>query len=279
MKKVALVTGASSGIGEATVKTLLTAGYTVFAGARRQDRMRELERMGARLLALDLTDDDSIFRAADQIRTTEGRIDVLVNNAGYGSYGAVEDVPMDEARRQFEVNVFGLARLSQLLTPMMRQQRSGKIINVTSVGGKFGEPLGGWYHATKFAVEGLSDCMRMELSRFGIDVIIVEPGAIRTEWGGIAIESTLRYSGTTAYGEQAREKAAFFSNADGGFASEPSVVAEGILRAIQARRPKTRYGIGGGANIFLALVRLLPDRVLDCLMDFAARRSLKQQQA
>ena len=201
MKKVALVTGASAGIGEATVKTLLSAGYTVFAGARRQDRMLCLEREGAVLLSLDLTDDTSIVRAVEQIRSTQGRIDVLINNAGYGSYGSVEDVPMEEARRQFEVNVFGLARLAQLLTPMMRQQGSGKIVNVTSIGGKFGEPLGGWYHATKFAVEGLSDSMRMELARFGVDVIIVEPGAIRTEWGGIALESALKYSGATAYAE------------------------------------------------------------------------------
>lgn len=277
MKKVALVTGASSGIGEATVKTLLAAGYTVFAAARRQERMRELERQGAILLALDLTDDASIVRAAEQVLSTQGRIDVLVNNAGYGSYGAVEDVPMDEARRQFEVNVFGLARLSQLLTPIMRQQRSGTILNVTSIGGKFGEPLGGWYHATKFAVEGLSDCMRMELARFGIHVVVVEPGAIRTEWGGIALESALRYSGSTAYAELAREKAAFFGNADSGLGADPSVVAKGILRILRARRPRTRYAIGGGAPIFLALVRLLPDRALDRLMDFAAKQALKQQ--
>lgn len=277
MKKVALVTGASSGIGEATVKTLLAAGYTVFAGARRQERMRGLEEQGAILLALDLTDDASIIRAAEQVQATQGRIDVLVNNAGYGSYGSVEDVPMDEARRQFEVNVFGLARLTQLLTPMMRQQRSGKIINVTSIGGKFGEPLGGWYHATKFAVEGLSDCMRMELTRFGIDVIVVEPGAIKTEWGGIAIESALRYSGGSAYAEVAREKAALFSSADSGFASEPSVVAEGILKTIKARKPKTRYAIGGGAGVLLFLVRVLPDRGVDWLMDFIAKSALKRQ--
>ncbi len=279
MKKVALVTGASSGIGEATVKTLLAAGYTVFAGARRQDRMRGLEQQGAILLALDLTDDASIARAAEQIKATQGRIDVLVNNAGYGSYGSVEDVPMEEARRQFEVNVFGLARLTQLLTPMMREQRSGKIVNVTSIGGKFGEPLGGWYHATKFAVEGLSDCMRMELARFGIDVIVVEPGAIKTEWGSIAIESALKYSGSSAYAELAREKAALFSGADGGFASEPSVVAEGILKTIKARKPKTRYAIGGGAGVFMFLVRVLPDRGIDRLMDFIAKSALKRQKA
>jgi len=160
---------------------------------------------------------------------------------------------------------------------MMRQQQSGKIVNVTSVGGKFGEPMGGWYHATKFAVEGLSDSMRMELARFGIDIIVVEPGAIRTEWGSIAIERALRYSGSTAYVELAREKAAFFSNADSGLGSAPSVVAEGILKVLRARRPKTRYAIGGGAPVLLALVRLLPDRTLDRLMNFTARHALRQQ--
>jgi NAD(P)-dependent dehydrogenase (short-subunit alcohol dehydrogenase family) len=278
MKKVALVTGASAGIGEATAKTLLAAGYTVYAAARRLERMRELELQGAILLQLDLTDDATIVHAANRIIQSQGRIDVLINNAGYGSYGAVEDVPMDEARRQFEVNVFGLARLIQILAPLMRRQRSGKIVNVTSIGGKFGQPLGAWYHATKFAVEGLSDSLRMELARFGIDVIIVEPGAIRTEWGAIALESALKYSGATAYAEHARERAALFSSADSGLGSAPEVVANGILRAIQARRPKTRYGIGGGAPIFLALAWLLPDRALDRLFDFMSKQALKRQQ-
>src|SRR5271169_1594020 len=186
MNKTALVTGASSGIGEATVRRLLAGGYKVFAGARRQDRMAPLAALGATLVPLDLTDDGSIVRAVEAIKAQSGRIDVLVNNAGYGSYGALEDVPLDEARRQFEVNVFGLARLCQLVLPMMRAQKSGKIVNITSIGGKIWEPLGSWYHATKFAVEGLSDCLRVEVGRFGIDVIIIEPGAIRTEWAGIA---------------------------------------------------------------------------------------------
>jgi NAD(P)-dependent dehydrogenase (short-subunit alcohol dehydrogenase family) len=241
--------------------------------------MRDLERQGAVLLPLDLTDDSSIAAAAERVITEQGHIDALINNAGYGSYGALVDVPMDEARRQFEVNVFGLARLCQLLTPLMRQQRCGKIVNVTSIGCKFGEPLGAWYHATKFAVEGLSDSLRMELARFGIDVIIVEPGAIRTEWGGIALESALKCSGSTAYAELARERAALFARADAGFGSEPSVVAEGILKAIETRRPKTRYGIGGGAPVILALTWLLPDRALDRIFDFVSKQALKCQRS
>src|SRR6185312_3578889 len=177
MGRTAFVTGASAGIGEATVRALLAAGYRVFAGARRLDRMADLAAVGATLIKLDLTDDASIVAAIEAIKSEAGRIDVLVNNAGYGSYGALEDVPLAEGRRQFEVNVFGLARLCQLALPMMRAQKSGKIVNVTSIGGKIWEPLGAWYHATKFAVEGLSDCLRVEVAPFGVDVIVVEPGA------------------------------------------------------------------------------------------------------
>ena len=209
MDKTAFVTGASAGIGEATARALLAAGYRVFVGARRLDRMAGLAAAGATLLKLDLTDDASIVAAVDAIKTQAGRIDVLVNNAGYGSYGALEDVPLDEARRQFEVNVFGLARLCQLVLPTMRAQKSGKIVNVTSIGGKIWEPLGAWYHATKFAVEGLSDCLRVEVAPFGIDVIVIEPGAIRTEWAGIARDGLLQMSGSTAYAGSRKTTPAF----------------------------------------------------------------------
>src|ERR1700722_12749504 len=177
MNTVAFVTGASAGIGEATARALLAAGYTVFAGARRLDRRAGLAALGATLLKLDLTDDASIVAAVEAIKSGAGRLDVLINNAGYGSYGALEDVPMDEARRQMEVNVFGLARLSQLVIPGMREAGNGYIINISSIGGKLGEPFGAWYHATKYAVEGLSDSLALELAPFGIKVVTVEPGA------------------------------------------------------------------------------------------------------
>jgi len=270
--KVALITGASSGIGEATAKRLLADGYVVYAAARRLDRMEALATAGARLLSLDLTDDASIVAAVDAIRRTAGRLDVLVNNAGYGSYGALEDVPLDEGRRQFEVNVFGLARLIQLGTPMMRAQRSGCIVNITSIGGKMHEPLGSWYHATKFAVEGLSDCLRMELAPFGIHVVIVEPGAIRTEWTGIARESLLQRSGRTAYADQAIAHARLFESSETSkMVSEPDVVAQTIARALRARRPRTRYATGGGAHVILFLRRILSDRAFDRLMRMAEK--------
>jgi NAD(P)-dependent dehydrogenase (short-subunit alcohol dehydrogenase family) len=271
-KKVALITGASSGIGEATAQRLLADGYLVYAAARRLERMHALGTAGARLLSLDLTDDASIVAAVDTIQRSEGRLDVLVNNAGYGSYGALEDVPLDEGRRQFEVNVFGLARLIQLSTPMMRAQGSGCIVNITSIGGKMHEPMGTWYHATKFAVEGLSDCLRMELAPFGIQVVIVEPGAIRTEWTGIAKESLLQRSGHTAYAEQATAHARLFESSETSkMVSAPDVVARTIARALRARRPRTRYATGGGARMILFLRRILSDRAFDALMRMAEK--------
>ena len=200
---VALVTGASSGIGEATARRLHGLGYTVYAAARRVDRMTDLADAGIRTVRADLTDDAAMVALIDRIIADTGRIDVLVNNAGYGSYGSLEDVPMAEARRQVEINVFALARLTQLALPHMRAQRSGYVINISSMGGKFGEPLGSWYHATKYAVEGLSDSIRPELAPFGIHVVVIEPGAIRTEWGQIAADNLLATSGNGPYAEQA----------------------------------------------------------------------------
>jgi NADP-dependent 3-hydroxy acid dehydrogenase YdfG len=267
MTKIALVTGASSGIGEATARALMAADYKVFAGARRLDRMAGLAAAGATLLKLDVTDDASMVAAIEAIKTGAGRLDVLVNNAGYGSYGALEDVPLDEARRQFDVNVFGLARLCQLVLPIMRAQKSGKIVDITSVGGKIWEPLGSWYHATKFAVEGLSDCLRAEVEGFGIDVIIIEPGAIRTEWAGIARDGLLQTSGGGAYAEQAKGHARLLAAADtSSLTSPPTVVAKTVVRAVGARRPKTRYATGGGARTILFLRTILPDRMFDRLM-------------
>ena len=273
MHKVALVTGASSGIGEATVRCLLADGHVVYAGARRTARMQPLADAGARLVPLDVTDDASMLAAIETIRAAQGRLDVLVNNAGYGSYGALEDVPPQEGRRQFEVNVFGLARLIQLALPMMRAQRSGRIVNVTSMGGKIHEPLGSWYHATKFAVEGMSDCLRMELAPFGIDVVVIEPGAIRTEWSGIARQSLMDASGHGAYAEQAAAHAAMLdASYRTGMASPPEVVARTIRKALRARRPRTRYATGGGAAMVLWLRKWLPDRGFDALMRLAVRR-------
>lgn len=266
--RTALVTGASSGIGAATALELANLGYTVYGAARRVERMKDLEADGIRILKMDVTDDASMTTGIEQIIADTGRIDVLVNNAGYGSYGAVEDVPMSEAKYQFEVNVFGLARLTQLVLPHMRAQRSGKIFNVSSVGGKIYEPLGGWYHATKFAVEGLSDSLRLELKPFGIHVVVIEPGGIRTEWSGIAADGLLKASGDTAYADQARRGAAVLSLADTDprVTSGPEVIAKTIAKGCTARRPRPRYAVGGGAKPVVYTRWLLPDRMFDAVV-------------
>jgi NAD(P)-dependent dehydrogenase (short-subunit alcohol dehydrogenase family) len=172
--KVVLITGASSGIGKEAARTLKKAGSVVYAAARRSEMMKDLESDGIRVLQLDLTEEDSIEACVKSIIERDGRIDILVNNAGYGSYGAIEDVPISEARRQFEVNLFGLARLTQAVLPSMRAKRFGRIVNISSIAGKIYTPFGGWYHATKFALEGFSDCLRLEVEPFGINVVVVE---------------------------------------------------------------------------------------------------------
>lgn len=264
---VALVTGASSGIGEATALMLRDAGYTVYAVARRTERMADLAERGIRTFAMDLTDDATITSGVERILEEAGHIDLLVNNAGYGSFGSVEDIPIAEARRQFEVNVFGLARLIQLVTPGMRKRRQGRIVNISSIGGKIYEPLGGWYHATKFAVEGLSDCLRIELKGFGIRVVLVEPGPILTEWNALARESMLASSAGTAYEEQARSVARTLTAADDPrTGTRPEAVAEVIVRAATARRPRARYAAGKGAAVILAARKVLPDRAFDLVI-------------
>ncbi|MFC4138068.1 MULTISPECIES: oxidoreductase [unclassified Microbacterium] len=267
--KVALVTGASSGIGEAVARQLHDAGFTVYAAARRVDRMQGLRAAGIRPIALDVTDDSSAQDAVAQIIAEQGRVDVLVNNAGYGSYGALEDVPLTEAQAQLDVNVLGLARLARLVLPPMRAQRSGTIINVSSMGGNFTTPLGAWYHASKYAVEAISDAMRMELAPFGIQVVVIQPGAIRTEWGAIAAEKVLETSGDGVYRSQAEGVAKTLGDSslpDAGRTSSPDVVAQAIVKAATARRPRTRYRIGFGAKPLVFVKRVLPDRAFDWLI-------------
>ncbi|MEO6509742.1 MAG: oxidoreductase [Nocardioides sp.] len=267
MTKVALVTGASSGIGEETARLLRAEGFEVYAVARRVDRMASLGEAGVHAFAMDVTDDASMVAGVARVVAEQGRIDVLVNNAGYGSYGSVEDVPIEEARRQFEVNVFGLARLTQLVTPHMREQGSGRIINISSIGGKFYEPLGAWYHATKFAVEGFSDSLRLELKPFGIDVVIIEPGPIITEWNSISRDSLVESSRGGAYEERAGRVRATMERGDTGWAgTKPDVVARKILKAATTAHPKPRYPVGKGAGSIVLARRLLPDRAFDAVV-------------
>jgi NAD(P)-dependent dehydrogenase (short-subunit alcohol dehydrogenase family) len=262
--KVALVTGASSGIGYETAVALIDAGATVYGAARRIEKMKELQDRGARVLKMDVTREDSMAAGVEKIADEAGRIDILVNNAGYGSYGAVEDVPIEEAKRQFEVNIFGLARLTQLVLPGMRENRYGKIVNISSMGGKIYTPFGAWYHATKHALEGWSDALRLEVASFGIDVVIIEPGGITTPWGTISADNLRKTSGDGAYAEKANKTADGMTEMyTSGKLSPPSVVAKTILKAVTAARPKTRYAVGFMAKPAIFLRGLLGDRMFD----------------
>ena len=270
--KTALITGASSGIGEATALHLAELGYTVYAGARRVERMSDLADRGIRTRSVDVTDDPSMVALVEAILADTGRIDVLVNNAGYGLYGALEDVPIEEARRQFDVNIFGLARMTQLVLPQMRAQREGYIVNISSMGGKIWEPLGSWYHASKFAVEGLSDSLRVEVAAFGIKVVIIQPGTIRSEWSGIAADKLEAASANTPYAEQAKLVGGGLRAVDHmRMASGPEVVAEAVGKAVQSPKPRTRYIVGGGARGILLAEAVLPDRGFDRFIQLGYR--------
>ena len=264
MSQVILLTGASSGIGYDTAKNLAAAGHTVYGAARRLEKLEELRPFGVIPLQLDITDEDSIKKAVETIITEQGRIDVLVNNAGYGSYGAIEDVTLDEARNQFEVNLFGLARLTQLVLPQMRAQRSGRIINVSSMGGRLTTFMGAWYHATKYALEAFSDALRMETSDFGIQVSIIEPGGIKTDWGMIAADKLEESARGGAYESIARKTAAnmrrHYSSES---LSDPAIISKAITHAIEAKKPKTRYLIGFTAKPAVLMHTVLPDRAFD----------------
>lgn len=240
---------------------LIAEGYVVYGAARRTERMGDIASAGGKVIALDVTDDASMVRCVDQIIAEQGRIDVLINNAGYGQFGALEDVPMSEGRRQMEINLIGPARLIQLCLPHMRARKFGRIFNVSSIGGKIATPLGGWYHASKHALEGYSDSLRMEVRRFGIDVIVIEPGAIESEWSGIAADEASRYSGQGAYAGLVGKFRKFQSRERK--SPPPRVISDLIVKALKAKRPATRYHGGGLAGTLLFLRRHLSDRGFD----------------
>ena len=258
-----LVTGASSGIGFDTARQLAQAGHTVFAAARRTELMEPLREFGVTPVFLDVCDEAAI----DACLAQTGPIDILVNNAGFGYFGAIENVPLAEARRQLEVNVFGLASLCRKALPAMREQGFGRIINISSVAGRSCLYFGGWYHVSKYSVEALSDCLRMELKPFGIDVVLIEPGGIRTDWGIIAAKHLAESSVGTAYEEEALRQSIVM---DKGYKSQllakPSTVTRAILRAVKARRPRVRYLTGSGAFSLVFWHAVLPARWWDALM-------------
>lgn len=262
-----LVTGCSSGIGRVTAERLLAAGHTVYATARRPQTLDDLAARGARVLTLDVTDETSMRTAVAAVEAEHGHVGALVNNAGYGVYGPVEEVALDDVRAQFETNVFGLGRMCQLVLPGMRRAGRGRIVNVSSMGGRLVYPTGGWYHASKYAVEALSDALRVEVAPFGVRVALVEPGLIRTEFESVA-------SGGLAAGAEGSAYAGLRRHADtvmaGAYrsrlAAEPGAVADVIARAVEARRPRTRYVVTPAAKGQVQLRRLAGDRVWDAVV-------------
>ena len=267
VSRAVLVTGCSSGIGRATAERLAAAGFTVYASARRLEAVESLS--GCRALQLDVTDEASMRAAVARIEQEEGAVGVLVNNAGYSQSGAVEEVPPAAAHRQFETNVFGPMRLTQLVLPAMREQRWGRIVNVSSMGGELTFPGGGWYHASKHALEALSDALRFELAGFGVDVVVIQPGLIRTGFAQAALGSI--EVGDGPYGRfDAAVGAATAGAYDGAFARRlgggPETVAKVIERAVTAKRPRTRYRVTPSAHLFITLRRLLGDRGWDALV-------------
>jgi len=270
ISKAALITGCSTGIGRATAERLAAGGWRVWATARRLDAIRDLEALGCRVLACDVSDEASMATAVRTVEEAEGAVGVLVNNAGYGQEGAFETTPMAEVRRQFETNVFGLVRMTQLALPGMRRQGWGRIVNLSSMGGKLTLPGGAFYHATKHAVEALSDALRFEVAGFGIDVVVVEPGPITTRFGDTAIASVGAGDAAGAYGAFNAAVAAKIREAYEGpmaaLAAGPEAVARAIEKAVAAPRPKPRYVVTAAAHVLMAVRRWLPDRAFDAVL-------------
>lgn len=263
-KKVILITGASSGMGKETAKKLILQGHTVYTVARRIDEMQDLKKLGGHPIKMDITNESDIQHVLETIIQKEQRIDVMWNNAGYGLYGSVEDIPVDDARKQFEVNLFGLALITQKVLPFMRKANSGTIINTSSMGGKMYTPMGAWYHASKHAVEGWSDCLRLELKPFNINVVILEPGIIVTEFGDVMLENINKYSSTGVYSTlTAKLVAATKKMYASGQGSKASIIATTISKIIQTKKPKTRYRVGQWAKPMVWMRINLGDRLFD----------------
>jgi NAD(P)-dependent dehydrogenase (short-subunit alcohol dehydrogenase family) len=267
-----LITGCSSGIGRATAERLAGRGFTVYATARRVEAIADLEARGCRVMALDVTDEGSMQAAVDAVTTEHGAVGALVNNAGYSQSGPVEEVPIEDVRRQFETNVFGLVRMCQLVLPGMRAQRSGRIVNVSSMGANFTFPGGGFYHATKYAVEAISDALRFEVAGFGIEVVIVQPGLIRTHFADAATDAIR--SSTPEDGPYAAFNAAVAGSTRSVYergplarlGGGPETVARTIERAITAKAPKIRYRVTPSARLLVGQRALMTDGMWDRML-------------
>ena len=267
MGKIILVTGASSGMGREAAILLARGGHTVYAGARRADRMRDLSEHGITPVEMDVSEGEDNVRAVQRIIDSEGRIDVLINNAGFGLYGAVEDIPLDDARYQFEVNLFGLAHLTQLVLPHMRAQGAGRIVNTSSIGGRIFTPFGAWYHATKHALEGWSDCLRIETAPFNIQVVLIQPGFIRTDFVHVLGSGLQKYYAGSAYKAALDRFFAMMSSpeaADRG--TDANVLARVFVEAATAARPRRRYVKGASARPLLFIRKWFGDGIFESVL-------------
>ncbi|GAB3858106.1 oxidoreductase [Nocardioides maradonensis] len=266
--KTVLITGCSSGIGAATAARLLDAGWEVWASARRPETLGDLQAAGCRTVALDVTDEGSMATAVQTVLDGSGRIDALVNNAGYSQSGALESVDVDDVRRQFETNVFGLLRLTQLVLPTMREQRSGRIVNIGSMGGKLTFPGGGAYHASKYAIEAISDALRFEVAGFGVQVVLVEPGLITTEFDAKVAAGMPDGEGPYAAFNAAVLKATTeaYAGPMARFGGPPEAVAKVITKALTTKHPKPRYTVTPSAPAAMITRRVLGDRGWDLAM-------------
>jgi NAD(P)-dependent dehydrogenase (short-subunit alcohol dehydrogenase family) len=270
VSKAVLITGCSSGIGWTTAEYLSDVGWRVYATARNVEKIAPLEESGCRLLALDVTEEASMASAVEEVEREEGAVGALVNNAGYSQSGAVETVPMEKVRAQFETNVFGLVRMCQLVLPGMRRQGYGRIVNLSSMGGKLTFPGAGFYHASKHAVEAVSDALRFEVEGFGIKVSVIEPGLIRTGFADAAVGSMYGPNDGPYAGFDEAVARATTDNYEQGpisrLAGEPEVVAEAIEQAISASSPRSRYAVTPSAHLLIGLRRLLPDGAWDAAL-------------
>ena len=270
VSKAVLITGCSSGIGWATARYLSDVGWRVYATARDVEKIAPLEESGCRLLALDVTDEDSMASVVAEVEREEGAVGVLVNTAGYSQSGAIETLPLDRLKAQFETNVFGLVRMCQLVLPGMRKQGYGRIVNLSSMGGKLTLPGAGFYHASKYAVEAVSDALRYEVAGFGIRVSVIEPGLIRTGFANTAVGSMdERDDGPYAGFDEAVARVTTENYERGPIsrlAGEPEAVAETIGRAISTSNPRSRYAVTPSAHLFMGLRRLLPDGAWDAAL-------------
>ncbi len=265
-KKVILITGTASGMGKATAEKLIAEGHIVYGGDIQYEKNKYLDNIGGHSLDMDVTKDQEVNAGVEKIIKEQGRIDVLINNAGYGLFAPIEEVTIEDAMQQMNVNMFGYARTVKAVMPYMRKQKIGRIINLTSMGGKIYTPLGGWYHASKHAIEGWSDCLRLEVKEFNIDVVVVEPGIIKTNFYNAAMEVSGKYYENSNYQHMIPDMSSEDSQNLMARATEPEVIADLMDKIVRKRKPKTRYAKGRMAKLAIWYRDVFGDRAYDKLI-------------